>query len=159
MKSFKVWNLLYVFAALAISLSLLIFTGESNSTIVAAPASPDHSQMAMAGMAMDDMTMPGMAMANMPGGQSALNSNSSTNQAVAASGPTVQVGQGGLNFEPKVITITARQTVTWNWVVGGHSVTSDTGLFDTGVINVTPHTFSFEFDTPGTYNYRIRSQG
>src|SRR5689334_25437828 len=119
-KSFRIGNLLYVFAALAISLSLLIFMGENNSALETASSTHDHSQMAMAGMSMDDMAMPGMDMANMPAGQSGLNSNSSTSQAVAASGPTVQVGPGGnFVFDPAVITITARQTVTWNWVVAG----------------------------------------
>ncbi len=65
----------------------------------------------------------------------------------------VTVGPGtSLTFAPSKVDIAAGGTVTWTW--GGtlnHSVTSDTGLFDSGVR--TTGTFSFKFATAGTYNY------
>jgi len=65
----------------------------------------------------------------------------------------VTVGPGtALAFAPQNVDIAAGGTVTWTW--GGtlaHSVTSDTGLFDSGVKMT--GTFSFRFVTAGTYNY------
>jgi plastocyanin len=70
----------------------------------------------------------------------------------------VQVQMINTTFDPKEITIKAGTKVTWtNNDSTGHTVTSGTrgnpsGLFDSG--NVAPgQTFSFVFDTPGTYNY------
>lgn len=65
----------------------------------------------------------------------------------------VTVGPGSsLTFAPQNVDIAAGGTVTWTW--GGtlpHSVTSDTGLFDSGVMMT--GTFSFTFATAGIYNY------
>jgi plastocyanin len=70
----------------------------------------------------------------------------------------VQVQMINTTFDPKEITVKAGTKVTWtNNDSTGHTVTSGTrgnpsGLFDSG--NVAPgQTFSFVFDTPGTYNY------
>lgn len=43
-----------------------------------------------------------------------------------AAGTTVGVGAGGDAFGPNAVTIAQRDTVTWNWVAGKHSVTSST---------------------------------
>jgi plastocyanin len=60
---------------------------------------------------------------------------------------------------PQTLTVTTGTTVTWvNLDEAIHTVTSDDGLFDSGVLeSVTvsdaPQTFSFTFDEPGTYAY------
>jgi plastocyanin len=66
---------------------------------------------------------------------------------------SVTVGPGGsLTFAPQNVDIAAGGTVTWTWNGGlSHSVTSDTGVFDSGVKMT--GTFSFTFATAGTYGY------
>jgi plastocyanin len=65
----------------------------------------------------------------------------------------VTVGPGtSLTFAPQTVDIAAGGTVTWTW--GGnltHSVTSDRGVFDSGVKMT--GTFSFTFPTAGTFGY------
>jgi plastocyanin len=70
----------------------------------------------------------------------------------------VQVQMINTSFDPKEITVQAGTKVTWtNNDSTAHTVTAGTrgnpsGLFDSG--NVAPgETFSFVFDTPGTYSY------
>jgi Plastocyanin len=59
----------------------------------------------------------------------------------------------GMAFNPSTITITTGTTITWTNKDGmGHSVTSDTGIFDSGIINANG-TFSYKFDTAGTFTY------
>jgi hypothetical protein len=50
------------------------------------------------------------------------------------------------------ITINVGDTVQWTWITGGHSVTSDDGLFNTGVLGA-GSTFSFTFDQAGDFAY------
>lgn len=78
--------------------------------------------------------------------------------AQSSAGQEVQVQMINTTFDPKEITIKAGTKVTWiNNDSTGHTVTAGTrgnpsGLFDSG--NVAPgQSFSFVFDTPGTYNY------
>jgi plastocyanin len=79
-------------------------------------------------------------------------------QSGTPSQPEVQVQIVNGAFDPQDVTVTAGTKVTWtNNDSAGHTITSGTsgnpsGLFDSG--NVAPgQTFSFVFDTPGTYNY------
>jgi plastocyanin len=59
----------------------------------------------------------------------------------------------GLAFNPSSITVAANTTVTWTNKDGvSHTVTSNTGLFDSGLIS-TNGTFSFKFTAAGTYPY------
>ena len=59
----------------------------------------------------------------------------------------------GSAFTPDKITVTAGTTITWTNKDGAvHTVTSDTGLFDSGNISGNG-TFSHKFSTPGTYPY------
>jgi plastocyanin len=59
----------------------------------------------------------------------------------------------GMAFDPATITVAANTTITWtNKDAVAHTVTSDTGLFDSGSI-ATNGTFSFTFSTAGTYAY------
>ncbi len=59
----------------------------------------------------------------------------------------------GSVFNPDKITVTAGTTITWTNKDGVvHTVTSDTGLFDSGNIGANG-TFSHKFSTAGTYLY------
>jgi plastocyanin len=62
----------------------------------------------------------------------------------------------GMAFDPSTITITTGTTITWtNKDAIGHSVTSDAGVFDSGIINASG-TFSYTFDTDGTFTYHCK---
>lgn len=61
-----------------------------------------------------------------------------------------------MTFDPSSITVTAGTTVTWtNKDAVGHTVTSDSGLFDSGTIG-TNGTYSYTFATEGTFNYHCK---
>jgi plastocyanin len=61
--------------------------------------------------------------------------------------------KGTFGFKPKKLKITVGTTVTWkNNTTVTHTVTSDTGLFDSGPI-APGGTFSFTFTTSGTFKY------
>jgi len=70
----------------------------------------------------------------------------------------VQVVMSNNSFQPAQITVPAGTTVTWiNQDSTSHTVTAGTrgnpsGLFDSGEV-ASGGTFSFTFDTPGTYDY------
>jgi plastocyanin len=74
--------------------------------------------------------------------------------------PTVQKmvkittdSQGVFTFEPKTLTIMVGTTVVWkNLTTVTHTVTSDTGKFDSGSIS-SGGTFRFKFTKAGTYDY------
>jgi plastocyanin len=69
----------------------------------------------------------------------------------------IQMNNG--NFSPKVITIPVGATVTWkNAGHDGHSVMSDTGLFNSGPMKQN-QTFSYVFKTPGTFAYYCKDDG
>lgn len=56
-------------------------------------------------------------------------------------------------FNPDTITVPAGTTVTWtNRDSGPHTVTSTSGIFDSGVIDH-GESFSYTFQDPGTYGY------
>ena len=65
----------------------------------------------------------------------------------------IAVTTAGLTFQPRSVAAQVGTTVMWTInSAGTHTVTSDTGLFDSG--NLTQGgTFSFSFNKPGTYNY------
>lgn len=64
-----------------------------------------------------------------------------------------QVFIQGMAFNPLSITVAVNSTVTWiNKDAIGHTVTSDTGLFDSGTLN-TNGSFSYTFTTLGTFSY------
>jgi plastocyanin len=66
---------------------------------------------------------------------------------------TNEVWMQGTAFTPETLTVTSGTTITWTNKDGAlHTVTSDTGLFDSGNINVNG-TFTFKFNNPGTYLY------
>jgi plastocyanin len=56
-------------------------------------------------------------------------------------------------YSPATLTISVGTTVVWeNQDSVPHTVTSDTGLFDSGTLS-NGGTFSFTFTSPGTFNY------
>jgi plastocyanin len=72
---------------------------------------------------------------------------------------STQVSMPGKSFSPGTLTINAGQTVTWtNNDSMAHTVTSNDGLFDSGNM-VSGATFSFTFNTAGTYNYYCAYHG
>jgi plastocyanin len=57
-------------------------------------------------------------------------------------------------FSPSSKTVAVGTTVTWtNLDNVGHNVTSTTGVFSSGLLNMNG-TFSFTFSTAGIYNYK-----
>jgi len=71
--------------------------------------------------------------------------------AVAATVWDVRIA--GFAFSPASVTIAVGDTVRWTEMDGfGHSSTSDTGLWDSGSLPLNG-TFSFTFNSPGTYLY------
>ena len=59
----------------------------------------------------------------------------------------------GNSFDPGTITVQANTTITWTNKDGvAHTVTSNTGLFNSGTINA-DGTYSYLFSTAGTYPY------
>jgi len=61
-----------------------------------------------------------------------------------------------MTFNPSTISVTAGTTITWtNKDAIGHTVTSDAGLFDSGVI-ATNGTYQYTFSTPGSYAYHCK---
>lgn len=59
----------------------------------------------------------------------------------------------GNGFTPATLTVPAGTTVTWgNNDVTAHTVTSDTGLFNSNNLNA-GNTFQVKFDNPGQYKY------
>jgi plastocyanin len=78
-----------------------------------------------------------------------------------ASAKEIEVEVGDNFFQPKTMTVNVGDTVVWK-VEGtmGHTVTSDTGVFDSGQDPLTQgDTFSFTFTQPGTYPYYCRFHG
>ncbi len=66
---------------------------------------------------------------------------------------TNEVWMQGMAFTPSTISVSAGTTITWTNKDGvAHTVTSDTGLFDSGSIP-TNGTYSHTFATAGTYTY------
>src|ERR1035437_4918138 len=67
--------------------------------------------------------------------------------------PANQVFIQGMAFSPATLTVTVGTTVKWtNKDAVAHTVTSDTGVFDSGNV-ANAGTFSFMFMTEGTYSY------
>jgi plastocyanin len=90
-----------------------------------------------------------------------VNSCSKSNNSVTSSnkGNTGGVTQQntvtiqGFAFSPATLTVPVNTTVTWTNKDGTtHTVTSDTGAFDSGSIAAN-QSYSFKFSSTGTYSY------
>jgi plastocyanin len=87
-------------------------------------------------------------------------SGSNTGSSTGSKGGSVQganeVWIQGMAFSPSSIAVSANTTITWtNKDAIGHTVTSDTGLFDSGTIG-TNGTYSYTFATAGTFMYHCK---
>ena len=74
---------------------------------------------------------------------------------IATAGAAAKVSIDNFAFDPKELVITAGTTVTWiNFDDVSHTVTNKTvpPLFDSKTLH-SDDKFSFEFKTPGTYDY------
>jgi plastocyanin len=73
------------------------------------------------------------------------------------------VSLAGSQFAPQNLMVPVGTTVTWTWDESDqHSVTSDTGVFDSGVLSsATPPfpSFPWTFTTPGTFPYHCQIHG
>jgi plastocyanin len=89
-----------------------------------------------------------------PSGHLAAVANSPAAPATKPAAPAqAQVGIDNFTFTPATITVAAGTKVTWtNHDDIPHTVTSTTGAFDSKAID-TDASFSFIFNTPGTYPY------
>jgi plastocyanin len=86
-------------------------------------------------------------------------------QTAAAATANVAVGPGGDIFSPNSTTISVNDSVIWTWSGTFHSTTSGTndvhaddnglpgGLWDSGVIESTPHSFTNTFPAAGVFSY------
>jgi plastocyanin len=76
------------------------------------------------------------------------------NNTTSGSPGTNEVWMQNTAFTPSSITVTVNTTLTWTNKDGmAHTVTSTTGLFDSGNINA-GGTYSHQFTTAGTFPYR-----
>ncbi len=73
--------------------------------------------------------------------------------APTARAATAAVTISDFQFTPATVTVNQGDTVTWtNNGPSIHTATSDTGVWDSGVLNVGA-SYSYTFSTPGTYAY------
>ena len=63
-----------------------------------------------------------------------------------------------MKFEPRTLTVKAGTTVTWENKEGTHTVTSDTGAFESETLSA-GQTFTHKFDKPGRYPYYCTFHG
>ena len=75
-----------------------------------------------------------------------------------AASTNVTVGSPTDRFSPTNVTINAGDQVIWTWAATHHSTTSGTndvpsGLWDSTIINSTPHTFTNTFPSAGNFSY------
>ncbi len=71
---------------------------------------------------------------------------------------TVQVHIKNTAFNPAAVTIKAGDTVQWVWDEDGHSTTSDTNIWNSGIRN-TGATFPQPFPTAGSFPYYCLAHG
>jgi plastocyanin len=70
-----------------------------------------------------------------------------------ASAATIRISVKEFMFAPLSLTVKAGSTVTWiNLDQEPHTVVSEAGLFRSGALD-TSESFSYKFDSPGTYRY------
>jgi plastocyanin len=80
-------------------------------------------------------------------------------EAKAAAGSTKDVGIHSSFYDNQFLTVNAGDTVKWTLIDGFHTVTSDTGLFDSNSLFNPGDSFSFTFNTPGAYGYHCIFHG
>jgi len=81
-------------------------------------------------------------------------SNMGTGSGGSGGPGTNEVWIQNMAFSPITITVTAGTTISWTNKDGvAHTVTSNTGLFDSGSISSGSGTYSHMFSTAGTFPY------
>ncbi|HZO72546.1 MAG TPA: plastocyanin/azurin family copper-binding protein [Ktedonobacteraceae bacterium] len=107
-------------------------------------------------------TAPSVAGATATAAASNIGGNLSTHVPVPTpTGPTAAVSMitpGGytFSFNPSTLTISVGTTVIWtNRTTTPHTITSDTGMFNSGLNDPIEagFTFTYKFTKPGTYKY------
>jgi plastocyanin len=84
---------------------------------------------------------------------------SQASQPTEATFQQAAVTAGDNFFQPQSLTVSAGTTVVWTSTGAlPHTVTSDTGAFDSGTLN-NGGTFQFTFSQPGTYPYYCEFHG
>lgn len=79
--------------------------------------------------------------------------NNNNNNGGGANPPANQVLMNSSSFSPRTITVTVGTTVTWTNRDGmSHTVTSNTGVFDSGTIS-NNGVYTYTFATVGTFPY------
>ncbi|MDE1925124.1 MAG: cupredoxin family copper-binding protein [Patescibacteria group bacterium] len=82
--------------------------------------------------------------------------NSNASVPTPASSQPMSVAISNFAFSPNQISVKAGTKVTWtNNDSVAHTVTSNTGAFDSGTLNP-GSAYSFTFSTPGTFSYHCR---
>jgi plastocyanin len=71
---------------------------------------------------------------------------------------TATVTVSNVKFEPRMLSVKAGTTVTWENKEGAHTVTADKGEFESDTLSV-GQTFSHKFDKPGRYAYYCTFHG
>jgi plastocyanin len=86
-----------------------------------------------------------------------MNPAPSANGSGGTGGPaTNEVFIQSMAFSPATLTVAVNSTVTWtNKDAIAHTVTSDTGVFDSGSV-AAGSTFSYTFATEGTFAYHCK---
>lgn len=88
-----------------------------------------------------------------PSTSSPPTSSAATSPVSVASSNQAAVTISGFAFSPQTLTVAKGTTVTWtNNDSSTHSVTSDTGVWDSGNLS-TGKSFSFTFNQVGTFPY------
>lgn len=73
---------------------------------------------------------------------------------------TVTVQMKSISYEPKKLVVHAGDKVEWtNVSLTPHSATSESGAFDTGMIDPKKSSKAVEFKTPGTFPYHCSMHG
>ena len=78
--------------------------------------------------------------------------------APTAADDAAKVTVSNVKFEPRTLTVKAGTTVTWENKEGSHTVTSDTGAFESETLSA-GQSFSHKFDKAGRYPYYCTFHG
>ncbi|MDY7092008.1 MAG: Calx-beta domain-containing protein [Acidobacteriota bacterium] len=79
--------------------------------------------------------------------------------AADAQAADVEINVSSNLFNPPMVVINPGDTVTWTNVQGTHNVNADDGSFRSGDPSPAPWTFSFTFNTPGSFPYHCEVHG
>src|SRR5437868_12719386 len=87
-----------------------------------------------------------------------MTARSGNKPAPIADDAAAKVTVSNVKFEPRTLTVKAGTTVTWENKEGTHTVTSDTGAFESETLSA-GQSFSHKFDKAGRYPYYCTFHG